>query len=62
MWDIDSFDPWIRPSDAFRSLGRALSYFGLGLGLATCPSCGSDEYVPLLPLLERRILNLTDRN
>lgn len=32
------------------------------LGLATCPSCGSDEYVPLLPLLERRILNLTDRN
>jgi len=29
--DIDSFDPWIRPSDAFWSLGRALSYFGLGL-------------------------------
>jgi putative tryptophan/tyrosine transport system substrate-binding protein len=34
--DIDSFDPWIRPSDAFRPLVRTLSYFGLGLmgGLA----------------------------
>ncbi len=32
------------------------------LGLATCPSCGSDEYVPLLPLLEGRILNLTGCN
>jgi hypothetical protein len=30
--DIDSFDPWIRPSDAFRPLVRTLSYFGLGLG------------------------------
>jgi hypothetical protein len=29
--DINSFDPWSRPSDAFRPLVRALSYFGLGL-------------------------------
>jgi hypothetical protein len=32
------------------------------LALATCPSCGSDERVPLLPLLEGRILNLTGCN
>lgn len=32
------------------------------LSLATCPSCGSDEYVPLLRLLEGRILNLTGCN
>lgn len=32
------------------------------LGEATCPSCGSDKYVPLLPLLEGRILNLTGCN
>jgi len=32
------------------------------LGTATCPSCSSDEYVPLLHLLEGRILNLTGRN
>ena len=30
--DADSCDPWNRPSDAFRPLVRALSYFGLGLG------------------------------
>src|SRR5262249_32731950 len=29
--DVGPFDPWIRPSDAFRPLGRALSYFGFGL-------------------------------
>ncbi len=32
------------------------------LGEATCPSCGSDEHVPLLHLLEGRILNLTGCN
>jgi hypothetical protein len=32
------------------------------LGRVTCPSCGSDEYVPLLNLLEGRILNLTGCN
>jgi len=32
------------------------------LGEPTCPSCGSDEYVPLLHLLEGRILNLTGLN
>jgi len=32
------------------------------LGETTCPSCGGDEYVPLLHLLEGRILNLTGRN
>ena len=29
------------------------------LGDPTCPSCGSDEYVPLLHQLEGRILNMT---
>jgi hypothetical protein len=33
--DIDSFDPWIRPSDACHPLVRALSYFGVGLTRAT---------------------------
>src|SRR2546425_11514262 len=32
------------------------------LGEATCPSCGSDEHVPLVDLLEGRILNVTGRN
>ena len=32
------------------------------LGEATCPSCGSAEHVPLLHLIEGRILNLTGRN
>jgi hypothetical protein len=32
------------------------------LGEPTCPSCGGDEYVPLLHLLEGRILNLTGLN
>jgi ABC-type uncharacterized transport system substrate-binding protein len=27
--DVDPFDPWIRPSDAFRPRVRAFSYFGL---------------------------------
>ena len=32
------------------------------LGDPTCPSCGSDEYVPLLHQLEGRILNMTSNN
>ena len=32
------------------------------LGEGTCPSCGSDEHVPLVYLLEGRILNVTGRN
>lgn len=32
------------------------------LGATRCPSCGSDEYVPLLHLLEGRVLNLTGLN
>jgi hypothetical protein len=32
------------------------------LGELTCPSCDCDEYVPLVHLLEGRILNLTGRN
>jgi len=32
------------------------------LGEATCPSCGSDEHVPLVYMLEGRILNVTGRN
>jgi hypothetical protein len=32
------------------------------LGEPMCPSCGGDEYVSLLHLLEGRILNLTGLN
>ena len=32
------------------------------LGDPTCPTCGSDEYVPLLHQLEGRILNMTSNN
>ena len=32
------------------------------LGASTCPSCGSDEYVPLLHQLEGRILTVTSLN
>src|SRR3989454_10569336 len=54
MWELDSFDPWIRPSDAFRPLVRALSYFGLGL---------VDPLLPALPLLlaQDELLHLPGR-
>jgi len=43
--DIDSFDPWIRPSDAFRPLVRTLSYFGLGLISSIPPPVVARDYV-----------------
>jgi len=72
-WNHWQEDPSAMISAAIRSLSRVpIPLRSLAvcvaceecfeLGEATCPSCGSDEHVPLLHLLEGRILNLTGCN